>query len=291
MIERHQDYMIRIPSVPAGGITDFPLQLDTDAPFALRLVKSRNIGLSGWRFQTPRRQYQSSQLRTDLYSVLNSGVFPSRGVVIYPQIIYPIGSQIVVDIGNNTGSPILNAILLFRGSKLFQDGAIAAPTYPSKLAGLPFTYETVVPGVPVSGSPIFDNQLQVIHDADFVYRCGLCDPFTLVVDGQPTSFASVTTPQFSEVYVQLKDESRKFYSNIPIHVNDLFGQITPFSTGAGGNDERVDFHPGLITPEIYIPRDHSLYFDVYRNDDPTNPAVNMPVDLRFRFVGQKVFQQ
>ena len=295
MWERHHDYQLTIPTVPVGGLTDVPLQLDTDSPFALRLVKSRNIGTSGWRFQTPRRQYQSSQLRTDLIQIAGIGTFASRGVVIYPEMIYPIGASILVDVGNNTGAPITNARLLFRGSKLFRDGAISAPTYPPKLAGLPFVYETIVPNVPVTGPPLIDNQLQVIHDADFALRCGICDPFVLLVDGAPVSMAlaqtfgntATLTPQYSEVYVQLKDESRKFYSNEPIHVNDLFGQGTPFTA----NDEPVGFQPGLFTPEIYLPRDHSLYFDVYRNDDPTNPFVNSAVNLYFRWVGAKVFAQ
>ena len=56
MIERHQDYILTVPSVPVGGVQQVPLDLDTDAPFALRLVRSRNIEVfnnpvyNGWRF-------------------------------------------------------------------------------------------------------------------------------------------------------------------------------------------------------------------------------------------------
>ena len=65
MIERHQDYQLVIPRVNPGGMQGIPLKLDSDAPFALRLVRSRNIGLNGWRFQNPRGAYQSNALRTD----------------------------------------------------------------------------------------------------------------------------------------------------------------------------------------------------------------------------------
>jgi hypothetical protein len=293
MFERHHDYLLRVPSVPASGLTDVPLQLDSDAPFALRLVRSRNLGgsvISGWRFQTPRRQYQSSELRTDLVlDPIRGRVNPTRGVVIYPQMIYPPGASIVIDIGNNTGETITDAQLLFRGSKLFADGAIAAPTYPPKLAALPFTYQTIVRQV-LATETRTDLQLRIINDADFAYRCGVLDPFGLLVDGQPTSTFLVNPPQFGELYIQLKDESRKFYSNVPIHADDLFGQAQPINAPTG-NDPAVAFFPGLLTPEIYIPRDHSLYFDIHRADTAGDPVTGMPVDLFFRFVGAKVFAQ
>ena len=291
MVERHQDYSLTVPVVPPGGLFDIPLQLDTDAPFALRLVRSRNLGLSGFRFQTPNKAWQSSQLRTDVFQVLGRGAFPSRGLPVYPQMVYPIGSQIVCDIGNTTGENLTNVKLLFRGSKLFQDGSIAGPTYPSSFAPLTFCYQTVVNNVPVVGS-LFDNQLHIINDADFATRCAVADPFGLLVDGAATSAGqAASTQQYSEVYVTLRDEARKAYSNEPIHINDLFGQTTPFSTGAGGNDDQVLYTPGLFTPEIYIPRDHSLYFDIVRNDDPADALVNTPVNLWFRFMGCKVFKQ
>jgi hypothetical protein len=301
VFERHQDYLLTVASVPVGGVTDVPLQLDSDAPFALRLVRSRNLVTidtpgtvlaNGFRFQTPRRQYQSPQLRTDLVpDPINGRVYPTRGVVIYPQMIFPPGASIVCDIGNASGAPILNAQLLFRGSKLFADGAISAPTYPPKLAALPFTYQTAVLNVPPNGPPLIDNQLRVRNDADFAYRCGVCDPFTLVADGTPSSAAAFTSPQFKNLYVQLKDESRKAYSNAPIHVDDLFGQALPVGAPNNSNDQQVEFFPGLMTPEIYIPRDHSLYFDVYRADDPTNLVTGSAVNLYFRFIGVKVFAQ
>lgn len=91
MIERHQDYLLNVPTVPVGGVIEVPLSLDSDAPFCLRLVRSRNIGLNGWRFQNPRRQYQSSDLRTDwiLPATGGAGVYPGRGTIVYPEMVYP----------------------------------------------------------------------------------------------------------------------------------------------------------------------------------------------------------
>lgn len=290
MIERHQDYILTVPSVPVGGIQQVPLQLDTDAPFALRLVRSRNIEatntsvINGWRFTNPRQAYQSSALRTEqiVPVIPGNALYPSRGAVIWEEMVYPPGAVILVDIGNQTGSPLTNAQLLFRGSKLYKDGSLWVPTYPERMSPFPAVYQVVVPNVGLT-STILNNQLQVKHDADFVYRCGACDAFTLNANPEASAF------QFTNVYVQLRDEQKKAYSNAPIHVNDLFGQglPTPLQTLTPPyNDDQVLFTPGLVTPEIYLPARHNFYFDVYRND--TSGAT---VDLYFRFIGMKVFQR
>ena len=285
MIERHQDYQITIASVPVGGVVKVPLKLDTDAPFALRLVRSRNIGLNGWRFEDPQGKYQSTQLRTDWITPVSPGVgpFPSRGSIIYPEMIYPPGATIQIDIGNTGEGPITNATLLFRGSKLFTGDTQWAPTYPPVMGILPSIYQVIVPQVGLTEMRL-NQSLVIKNNADFVYRAGVCDEFTVAVSGGPTPTPSQF--QFTNLFVQLRDEQQKAYSNQPIHVNDLFGQGLPTPFGSGSNDDQVLFTPGLITPEIYIPRRHSLYFDVIRND-----VSGVPVDLYFRFIGMGVFER
>jgi hypothetical protein len=293
IVERHQDYQLTVASVPPGGVRNVPLQLDSDAPFALRLVKTRNLGPSGFNYQNPRRMYTATGFQTDLIQdVLSNEYRPSRGIVQYPQMIYPPGASIVVDIGNATNANLTNVKILFRGSKFFDSRAVSLPTYPPRFGGLPFTYQTVVQNLTATGI-LTDNQLQVRRDADFAFRCGVCDPFSLAVDGTASSAGLLAPPNFENVYVLLKDESRKAYSNEPIHINDLFGQSAPFSDADFGNsnNDSVLWLPGNLTPEIYIPRDHSLYFDVFRFDDPTDFNTGRPVNLYFRFVGAKVFAQ
>jgi hypothetical protein len=293
IVERHQDYQLTVPTVPPGGVRNVPLQLDTDAPFCLRLVKSRNLGPDGFNYQNPRRMYTASDFQTDLIQNAVTGDYlPSRGIVQYPQMIYPPGSSIIVDFANNTGENLTNVKLLFRGSKLYDSRAISLPTYPPKFGALAFTYQTVVQNLTATGV-LTDNQLQVRRDADFALRCGVADPFLMAVDGTASGAGAIAPPNFENVYVLIKDESRKAYSNEPIHINDLFGQADPFTDGPDGNlnNDSVLWMPGNLTPEIYIPRDHSLYFDVLRFDDPTNFDTGRPVNLFFRFVGAKVFAQ
>lgn len=280
MVERHQDYQLTIASVPVGGVRRVPLKLDTDAPFALRLVRSRNIGLNGWLFTNPHGADQSNALRTDWIVPVSptQGAYPSRGSIIYEEMVYPPGATINVSVGNSTGEPITNARLLFRGSKLFKDGSLWSPSYPERMSVLPSTYQVVVPQLGLTETRR-DNQLLIQNDADFVYRYGVADAFSLTSQ-EAAAF------QFSELYVQLKDEQRKTYSNEPIHINDVFGVGVPVPYGTGSNDDSVLFTPGLITPEIYIPRRHALYFDLFRND-----ASGLAIDLYVRFGGMKVFER
>ena len=294
IFHRFQIYQLTVPSLPPGGLTDLPLQLDSDAPFALRLVKSRNIGVSGWQFQTPKKLWQSPFLRTDLILPQFPGDFarPSHGSIVRPPLVYPTSSQIVCNIGNSTGETITNARLTFYGSKLFQPSAAQFPSYPSRMAVLPFTYPVVVPNMPAVGT-LKDLQLRVKSDADFVYRHAVCDPFRLGVNGGPVPGPVISpgnifvSQNFSELYVMIRDEARKAYMNEPIHVDDLMGQGLPsIFNVAGANNDGVLFFPGLTTPEIYIQREHSLYFDLTRND----PS-GVPVDLHFRFQGMKVFER
>jgi hypothetical protein len=306
MIERHQDYQLTLKTVPHGGLFEVPLQLDTDAPFALRLVKSRNLGTSGFRFQTPKKAWQSTGLRTDFTppTLTNPATLPTPGVIVYPQLIYPVGGQILVDIGN-TGDTLTNVRILFRGSKLFADGAFRALSYPPKFSTLPFTYTpdpAVISQVPASGAmmpapgwnanyaAVFNQQLAILHDSYFALRYAVCDPFALGTDGGPVNGAPRPIPQpllssFQEVYVWLRDESRKPFSNEPIHVDDLFGRGAPLPVNL--NNDRVLWRPGLFTPEIFLGPEGALYFDVFRSDSNQFS----PVDLYFRFQGAKVFPQ
>lgn len=309
MVERFQVYQLTVPTVPVGGLINVPLLLDSDAPFALRRVKSRNIGLNGWRIKTPELAYQSSQLRTD-WNVIrtpflsNNGPFPTYGVSMYPELIYAANSQIVCDIGNSSGSPITNARLTFFGAKLYQDGAMAAATYPPQFRGpLPFVYPTDVPNVGLATSAtapfiIKELQLQNLFDADYVNWGGVLDARAPVqTEGGPvaqgTQFLNdpgndPVQPTYTELYVTLRDEAKKPYMNEPIHADDLFGRAftTPSLQGSSNMPASPNF-PGLWTPEIYLQRNCSLYFDLFRFD--TLAGGGVPLTLRFRWIGAKVF--
>lgn len=270
MIERHQDYQLTIPTLPIGGLEGVTLQLDSDAPFALRLTKTRNMPATGYRFRSPRGVYIDSTAENDL---------SLRGTVRYPQMVYGANGNIVVDVPNSTGAPVSNVRILFRGSKIYRDGQIAAPTYPAKCSTFPWIYPVVVESIPGQTNGLFNNvQLQIKSDSDFALRYAFADAFHVygpgdIYAGQPT---------YTECYVTIRDERYKAYSNEPIHIDDLFGSIN--TTVA--DSPLASLFPGLFTPEIYIERSGSLFFDIFRND-----VGGEDIDLHFRFDGAKVFHR
>jgi hypothetical protein len=297
MIQRHQDYQLTIAEVPVGGIAEIPLQLDSDAMFSLRAIRTRNLGASGFRFQYADKRWESTELRTDWNQPTAAGQTPRPqrgGLPLYPELIYPTSSQIVFQVGNTTAAPLTNVRILCRGSKWFTAGLLN-PTYPKSMSAFPFTYPVAISIDPVQ--VLRDIPFTVDRDADFVYRYGVADPGFLGVEGGPIvgTFqvgGGDQNPQqtnYEELYVSIKDEARKPFSNEPIHINDLFGQGVPFVLpAAGGNDDPVLWFPGKMTPEIYIQAEHSLYLDLHRSDAGSGW---FPQTINFRFQGCKVFKR
>jgi hypothetical protein len=206
-------------------------------------------------------------------------------------VFYPRQSSINLDIVNDGTSALTNLTFYWRGVKLFEPGAVKSYTYPPLFSGLPFVYPlasrstggVLIPQI--TQFPVAGLQRYVFRckpDADFVFRGGQAgDPFD-------------TTPA-NEIFITLRDEDEKPYSNDAVHMdvmfgNSNFGAVYPAGTntgvapvGGGPNS------PGLVFPEIYIPKNHIIYFDVSRNDTYTGIAV--PVDYPMSWIGMKVFEK
>lgn len=310
LIERHQDYVLgpnqdgRLASVAAGQfIEGLVLHLDTDAPFALRSRALRIAYTTGdgqgtqsgiqhilLRWADEKRQFRSQNL------IRQTLVAPYYGQIgnpfpVYPQVVYPRGGQIMVDLLNDGATALTNVYLYFRGVKLFAPGAVRSYAYPSKFGALPFAYPvgrysdtdglTQIRSIAVTQGPLRQT-LKIAGDADFVMRA---------MQAGNTFLDSVF-----EVFAQLRDEDEKPYSNDPVHLDILCGnsgisQIFPagYSSAfvfpiAGGPNT-----PGLLFPEIYVPKNHLFYVDISRSDGAY--ARTSAVDLPFTFIGQKVFQK
>jgi hypothetical protein len=275
MNERHQDYMLSL-TLPAGGLTGVELKLDWDAPFALRWVKQRwtpTATPSSWayRFRLPNGRYFTEG--TLIEDTFGNGTL-NLGRPIYPQCLYPAGSSILIDLVNNALIPLVGVNLLFRGSKVFAHDIPGSQTYPHRCSLEPFSYRVAVPGIVQSnGNANLNNALTIQDDADFVLRYGFADAFSLTA-GNGT---------YNQMYVQIKDKWLKPYSNIPIHVDDVFGSSNSVAAGSNAN---CYYRPGLFTPEIYLPRNWQLYFDIFRNDSSGGT-----VAMQFNFGGVKVFRR
>lgn len=300
MVQRHFDYVLgpnqdgRLASVAAGQLVEgLVLRLDMDAPFILRSRALRMTPASETaqlaiedlrlRWAGPDRQFQSQDL------IRQSLVGPYFGQVgnpmpVSPQVVYPRGGQIMVDLLNDGANTITNLSLYFRGSKVYAPGEVKSYGYPNTFGGLPFAYPqgtysdtdglTLVRSVAAVQAPLRQT-FKVKGDADFVFRAGQA--------GNPFS----TTP-LTEVFATLKDEDEKPYSNDAIHIDVLFGNSGApgvFGSGAspiGGGPNL----PGVFFPEIYLPKNHLMYMDVSRNDTAQGAVTQ---NIPFTFIGQKVF--
>lgn len=292
LVQRHHDYVLgpnqdgRLASVAAGQLIEgLVLKLDMDAPFILRSravrmtpdVDGGQTALEGLllRWAGPDRNFHLQNL------IRQSLIGPYFGQVgnpmpVSPQVVYPRGGQILVDVLNDGSGALTNLSLYFRGSKLYFPGDVKSYGYPNTFGGLPFAYPqgqysdtdglTLVRNVAPIQAPLRQT-FKVKGDADFVFRAGQA--------GNPFSGAPLT-----EVFATLKDEDEKPYSNDAIHIDILFGNSGTATIGGGPN------LPGVFYPEIYLPKNHLMYMDVSRNDTVGRPTTE---DIPFTFIGQKVF--
>ena len=300
--ERHHDYVLgpnqdaRLASVAAGAVIEkVKLTLDPDAPFELRgrAVRQKydasltQAGLAGLATQWcgPAQDYRMRTFIPERLQMANYGQAGNPGPV-FPQIVYPANGVIQIDVYNAGASAITNLTFYWRGVKLFPWGAVPGYTYPSRMAALSFCYPLLVNDLGVSENR--PNQLFTVkQDADFVIRGGQATaPFSLAGG----------TRILAEVGITLRDFNKKPYSNDFVPLDIMFGAgswpdtiplgptpsfVSPFGTGPS--------QPGLLYPEIYVPMNHQLVYDLQRTDGAG--AANQAEDLYINLIGSKVFRR
>lgn len=302
-VERHQDYVLgpnqdgRLATVRAGQtITGLAIVTDPEAPFLLRSramyvtydAEGRQTGLNQLRLRWagPDRDYRSEDfIRANLPGPFFGQI--GNPIPVSPQVFYPRQSAITVDVQNTGTTDITNLFLYFRGVKLFAPGAVKSYPYPPRFAGLNYVYparkNTTTGGLqgifnfPAVGGPQ-RYFFQCKADADFVLRAG-----------QSGGTFESAVPH--EVFITLRDEDEKSYSNDGVQWEILFGNsnmgnIYPYGGGNYFPNYVGPVSPGILYPEIYVPANHLLSLDVVRNDLNIGQET---VDLPLQFWGQKVF--
>lgn len=301
MIERHQDYILQIPSIaPGQTINPATLILDTDAPFLCRAV--------GLHFSPPPATRTQTDIQSCLFSFRNQAgadltqfpiqtpqyfglAFGQNGQYkpVWPQQPYPPGGLIQAVFTNNSADTLTNLQLIFRGVKLFADGTIPNPTYPARFRPIDFTYQTGkgtqtdLALILATTDTRYQLPLQINGDADFVLRAGQAGLWDSTGSG-----GAYSTFGYTELYIQLMDSTLKPYSNLPIHIDWLFGN--------GGGSDLPSFTklgnsaPGLIVPEIYLPKNSMMYYNLYRQDAAYVGVTDaLPVRVSLAWIGSKVY--
>jgi hypothetical protein len=295
LFQRHQDYVMSIGTLAPGqllqGIT---FGLDPDAPFVLRSTALRcqydsNRQETGLQFVNlrhtgPGNDYKQQAL---IPFGLTCAYFGQQGnpKPISPSIKFPPNGAITVDIQNVGPDTLTNVQLFFRGVKLYMPGVVKSYTYPARMQMRPWIYSSVQSGTVVSSlqvstpAPGVQQIFRPNPDSDFVLRSIAYAPVTAAV--QPF-----------EVFITLQDEDNKPYSNAPVHIDVLMSNPAVGATYPCGSSYVVPYGvgaqaPGLFYSEIYVPKNHIMYYNVVRND--SGFAGQLPVDLPFQFVGSKVY--
>ena len=83
--------------------------------------------------------------------------------------------------------------------------------------------------------------------------------------------------------VRVKDWSGKYYSNAQTNQNNVLAGFVPAAVMFGFSNGQL---PGLVYPEIYIPKNATLSFDFAMLDGTLNPNLQTPI---LTLKGQKVY--
>ena len=283
----------RLTTVAAGAtIQGIELPTDNDAPFFLtgRAVRHKyatdalnQANLQGLRtrWSGPGADYRSEFLLESLVMVYY-GQF-GNPKPIAPGVSYPASSIIRLDLQNTGPNPISNLTYYFIGYKTYPWDSVVGYTYPKNIKRVQ-TFAYPIPVVALGVSELRPSQIFTCKDdADFVFRAGQCPP--LFTTGGRT---------LAEVGIILRDFDKHSYMNDYVQLDVLFGSgsapatipvgptpsfVSPFGTGPG--------QPGLIYPEIYLPADHVLRYDLQRNDGAV--GANQAETFTFNLIGSKVF--
>jgi len=325
LVPRHYDYVLGPPNTSAPGpnqtallssiapgqiITGIPLTLDSDAPFLLRgralrvpypvsmsCTKSQPINNVLMRYTGPNNNYLARGFVRQSLEMSFGGQF-AQWRPVSPQVLYPASGTILVDIQNDSSSvTITNLTLYFRGVKLYPEGSRPAYTYPPKYSSLPFVYP-VAPVTPSNPAGLIQslgvtetrlNQIFTVQDdADFVLRSLQLGGNTLTVPVPPDA-------AYFEVFVRLRDPDNLAYSNDYVHVDVLGGYgDADVGYGIGSSGDTITpsaagpANPGWLYPEIYLPRNAILKYDIQRTDSAYGGCADT-LDFPIALSGSKIF--
>lgn len=254
LTERPQWYAKRFPNTtrPVAGQSNlgFEIRTDSDAPFratgvavyvfneaSAALGAAGNVGVTLRVARADRSWMQKHIISAQQLNPYDAdspagaagqpAAFFSYFSPLSPNAFYPAGASIVIDLVQLPGVVDALVMVVLIGTKLFRPGAVWAPTYPVKYRGRPFNGYNLQAPIPSTDQP-----MNVGADADFVWRGGAQTPGTSRAFG-----------------VKFKDWNGKYYMNDFIPADLIFGF---------DNSQT----PGLLYPEIYIPKQQALYFDL-----------------------------
>jgi len=300
-VERWQVYVQHVGNITPGQLVhDLPKTVDLEAPFALRGISLRvartpgppsvdysDVNSLNVQWKDSNNMYTASDL-LPVPVALQVGAAAAGGIggcagIVYPEVIYPPGATINIDLQNTSATKTLDTTVYFHGVKIFPQGGIDTPTYPARCAML--DYRRQFTALALQPTEERRNQiLKVAPDADYVFRAAQC--------GAIPSFAyGGRAEEFQNLLVKLSDHNVKPFMDDYVDVNYLWG--TGDGSGTSGSVYTGNANPGLMVPEIYVRANDLLYLDFQRNDGAFNVVGVLPsatnCDVQIVFQGSKVY--
>jgi len=268
VVERPQWYVQQFPNpnLAAGSkLLGVALRTDTDAPFrlvgaAVYTLSSAGVPLAGGgnvaqqlRFTRPDGTwFQRDILSAQQVNPFDQGAVNGAGgnnapfyqyfQPVHPNVLYPAGSVIQIDQQALASNEDALVIVVFIGTKMFPAGAVWWPTYPAAYTSRPFSLGGFSVQIPLAQIPVRDFKVPQSSqqfpnpnsDADFVWQFGAQSDYR---------------PNFKGLGIKIKDWTGKYFMNDFVPLELIFGFDNSQS-------------PGLVYPEIYIPRNQALFIDV-----------------------------
>jgi len=254
------------PNLVAGStLLGVGLRIDTDAPFrcvgvAVYTVSAASVPLAGGgnvaqqlRFTRPDGTwFQRDILSAQQVNPFDAGAVNGAGgqnapffeyfTPLHPNILYPAGSVISIDQQGLAANEDVLVVVVFVGTKMFRPGQVWWPTYPPKYRARPYSVSGFNVQIPLAQIPIQNvkvpqstpNYPNPNSDADFVWQFGSQSDYR---------------PNFAGLGIRIKDWTGKPFMNDYVPLELIFGFDNSQS-------------PGLVYPEIYIPRNQALFIDL-----------------------------
>ena len=265
MIERPQWNVFRFtnPGLVAGSsVLNTEITLDTDAPFRMTgvavyvfsstgtpLGAASNIGMT-LQFTMPdftwvQKRITSAQLLNpfDNQAVNGAGSqtapYYSYFSALKKNIFYPNGASIQLSIAELPNVANALVMVVFTGTKLYGEGGVWWPVRdPSKPARPYIGYSVQFDSTKL---PLYNIPLFISQDADFCWQFG----------AQTSNPGNTLSPvgAVRNIGIKIKDWTGKAFMNDYVPVDLIFGF---------DNSQT----PGLVYPEIYIPKTQLIYFDM-----------------------------
>jgi hypothetical protein len=260
----HYDYLLRCGAILNGQTVQLELIMLPGAPFCLRGIGGYHVEAGpivspltgGFLAITDSNDAYLMNQAIGLTGDWGTGGQNALYEPVYQQLVYGPGSALQVNLTNSSGGNWADARLVFRGTKLFYKERVDAASYPACYTALPYTHSLLFA---IGANQTLNDQPMEVKGADLVFRGASIELNAGLRVGN----------SMADLEFKIHDQEGRPYSSDYIHHSWLFP--TAFAQ-----------RPGTFYPEIYLPKDRILLFDLFQGGATT-------ADVNLAIQGARIF--